>query len=89
VIQELDAASASAEARVITYMEVGHARRGEKSATPIITGLANMSNQRLVILAVGVLLVWAAYSHSGSPSSWATSTNGASKSIAAVDSRAR
>src|ERR1700730_7046118 len=38
-------------------MEVGHARRGEKSATPIITGPANMSNQRLVILAVGVLLV--------------------------------
>ena len=38
-------------------MEVGHARRGEKSATPIITGLANMSNQRSVILAVGVLLV--------------------------------
>jgi hypothetical protein len=37
-------------------MEVGHAR-GEKSATPIITGPANMSNQRLVILAVGVLLV--------------------------------
>jgi len=31
--------------------------RGEKSATPIITGPANMSNQRLVILAVGVLLV--------------------------------
>lgn len=57
MIQELDAASASAEARVITYMEVGHARRSEKSATPIITGLANMSNQRLVILAVGVLLV--------------------------------
>jgi hypothetical protein len=27
-------------------MEVGHARRGEKSATPIITGPANMSNQR-------------------------------------------
>src|ERR1700738_5277447 len=38
-------------------MEVGHARRGEKSATPIITGPADMSNQRLVILAVGVLLV--------------------------------
>jgi len=37
-------------------MAVGHAR-GEKSATPIITGPANMSNQRLVILAVGVLLV--------------------------------
>src|SRR5258708_36337169 len=37
-------------------MEVRHAR-GEKSATPIITGPANMSNQRLVILAVGVLLV--------------------------------
>jgi hypothetical protein len=30
---------------------------GEKSATPIITGPANMPNQRLVILAVGVLLV--------------------------------
>jgi hypothetical protein len=38
-------------------MEAGHARRGEKSATPIITGPANMSNQRLMILAVGVLLV--------------------------------
>src|SRR5271163_147143 len=37
-------------------MGVGHAR-GEKSATPIITGPANMSNQRVVILAVGVLLV--------------------------------
>src|SRR5258708_23961393 len=37
-------------------MEVGHAR-DEKSATPIMTGPANMSNQRLVILAVGVLLV--------------------------------
>src|SRR5271168_5171746 len=37
-------------------MEVGHAR-GEKSATPIITGPANMSNQRVVILVVGVLLV--------------------------------
>src|SRR5258708_35159899 len=37
-------------------MEVRHAR-GEKSATPIITGPANMSNQRVVILAVGVLLV--------------------------------
>jgi hypothetical protein len=38
-------------------MEIGHARRGEKSATPIITGLANMSNQRLVILAISALLV--------------------------------
>lgn len=38
-------------------MEVGHARRGEKSATPIITGPANMSNQSVVILAAGVLLV--------------------------------
>jgi hypothetical protein len=38
-------------------MEVGHARRGEKSATPTTTGPANMSNQRLVIVAVGVLLV--------------------------------
>jgi hypothetical protein len=38
-------------------MEVGHARRGEKSATPIITGPANTSNQRVVILAVGALLV--------------------------------
>src|SRR5260370_38270960 len=37
-------------------MEVRHAR-DEKSATPIITGPANMSNQRLVIVAVGVLLV--------------------------------
>jgi hypothetical protein len=38
-------------------MEVGHARRGEKSATPTTTAPANMSNQRLVIVAVGVLLV--------------------------------
>jgi hypothetical protein len=37
-------------------MEVGHAR-GEKSATPTTTGPANMSNQRLVIVAIGVLLV--------------------------------
>jgi hypothetical protein len=32
-------------------------RGGEKSATPTTTGPANMSNERLVIVAVGVLLV--------------------------------
>jgi len=38
-------------------MNASSCRRGAKSATHIMAGLANMSNQRLVVLAVGVLLV--------------------------------